>query len=111
MGTDSQARTFFERYGLGDVAQISDPDCILYRSFGLRRGTLSQLFGPRVWRRGFDAGIRAGHGIGRLVGDGFQMPGVFLVFQGRVVRSFRHESAADRPNYVDIATCPLPALA
>jgi hypothetical protein len=58
------------------------------------------LFGPKVWVRGFDAGIVRRHGVGRLVGDGFQMPGLFMVFHGQVLRSYRHQSAADRPDYV-----------
>jgi hypothetical protein len=57
------------------------------------------LFGPKVWWRGFQAGVLNRHGAGRLQGDGFQMPGVFLVFHGQILRSFRHQSAADRPDY------------
>ena len=41
----------------------------LYRAFGLRRGNLWKLFGPKVWLRGFDACILKGHGVGRLAGD------------------------------------------
>jgi hypothetical protein len=38
-----------------------------------------------------------------MVGDGFQMPGIFLLFHGEVLRSYRHQTAADRPDYVDLA--------
>jgi hypothetical protein len=31
--------------------------------------------------------------------DGFQMPGIFVIFQGHIVHSFLHQSVADRPNY------------
>jgi hypothetical protein len=99
MGEDQCGREFFARYSLNGVAQISDPKATLYKAFGLPRGTLRMLFGPRVWWRGFEAGILNRHGIGRLAGDGFQMPGLFLVFHGQVLRSFRHQSAADRPDY------------
>jgi hypothetical protein len=37
-----------------------------------------------------------------LAGDGLQMPGVFLLHRGKVLREFRHESAADRPDYVTL---------
>jgi hypothetical protein len=47
--------------------------------------------------------------MGRLMGDGFQMPGVFLVHHGVVLRSFRHETAAQRPDYRALARCPEPA--
>jgi hypothetical protein len=31
-------------------------------------------------------------------GGGRQLPGVFLLRDGRLVRAFRHETAADRPD-------------
>lgn len=102
MSDDSSARDFFRGYGLDDLPRISDPDRSLYRAFGLSRGRLVQLFGPYVWYRGLIAAI-AGHGLGALAGDGFQMPGAFLVHRGRIVRAFRHQSAADRPDYDAIA--------
>jgi peroxiredoxin len=100
MGEPEFGRDFFRKYGLDDLHQISDPGRGLYRAFGLQRGNLWMLFGPKVWVRGFDAGIVRRHGVGRLVGDGFQMPGLFMVFHGQVLRSYRHQSAADRPDYV-----------
>lgn len=99
MGGEDHASKYFQHYGLQDVLRISDPNQALYRAFGLGRGSLFNLFGPKVWLRGFQAGVLKRHGIGRLVGDGFQMPGVFLVFHGEVLRSYRHQSAADRPQY------------
>jgi peroxiredoxin len=99
MAEPGLGREFFRKYGLDDLPQISNPSRALYRSFGLRRGSVGMLLGPRVWVRGFAAGIVQGHGAGRVVGDGFQMPGIFLVFHGQILRSFRHRSAADRPNY------------
>jgi len=104
MGSEEDAGEFFARFGLADVPRISDPERSLYRAFGLGRGALSAVFGPRVWWRGFEAVILGGHRIGRLTGDGFQMPGAFLVFHGEVVRSYRHQSAADRPDYLSLVT-------
>lgn len=103
MVDDAKAGATFERYGLGDVARVSDPDKALYRAFDLARGSLSQLFGPRLWLRGIGAGLLRGHLVGPLAGDGLQMPGAFLVHRGRVVRAFRHEDAADRPDYCELA--------
>ncbi|MFO0508824.1 MAG: AhpC/TSA family protein, partial [bacterium] len=50
--------------------------------------------------RGFRAGFLGKHGIGSAEGDVTQMPGVFLVFHGEILKSYRHQSAADRPDYV-----------
>jgi peroxiredoxin len=103
MSTEKQGECFLRRYGLEALPRVSDPRRSLYRAFGLGRGGLLRLFGPKVWIRGFEAGILRRHGIGRLVGDGFQMPGVFLVFHGEVLASYRHHTAADRPDYLSMA--------
>lgn len=99
MSPEERAKAFFARFGLEDVDRISDPDRLLYRVFGLHRGRLRQLFGWNVWIRGFEAGILNRHGVGLVEGDGFQLPGVFLLSGGELRRSFRHRSAADRPDY------------
>ena len=109
MGTEEHAAKLLKKYGLQDVSRISDPSQSLYRAFGLNRGSFMGLFGPKVLLRGFEAGILKGHGAGRLVGDGFQMPGVFLVYHGEVLRSYRHQSAADRPQYCRFAEDEPPA--
>lgn len=104
-GGDAEAAEFFARYDLANLARVSDPQRRLYQAFGLARGTLRQLFGLDVWWRGLRAGLVAGHGVGPLVGDGRQMPGIFLLVRGRVVRGYRHATAADRPDYVALARC------
>jgi len=93
----------FERYSLGDVHRYSDPERVLYRAFGLDRGSLQQLFGAWVWWRALVAAVQGGHWFGRLEGDVYQMPGVFLLNHGRIMAEHRSASAADRPDYVDIA--------
>lgn len=103
MSPDAEAAEFFARYSLDDVARLSDPGRGLYRRFELRRGDWGQLFGLAVWLRGARAIVADGHGLGALAGDGFQMPGAFLVLDGKIVREFRHESAASRPDYCKLA--------
>ncbi|MEM9588373.1 MAG: peroxiredoxin-like family protein [Planctomycetota bacterium] len=93
---DDQAQQFFDSYDLGDLDRISDPDCQLYRAYDLQRGTFWQVMGPAVWWPGAKA-FFGGHFVGKLVGDGFQMAGMFTVRDGRVVREHRHETSADRP--------------
>jgi hypothetical protein len=79
------------------VTRIADPKCELYRAFGLGRGGLMELFGPRVWWLGAMS-IFKGCGVGHLAGDGLQMPGAFLFRHGRIVASQRAKSAADLPD-------------
>ena len=104
MSAESQAPRFFQRYGLADVARISDPSKHLYRAFGLTRGSFGRLFGPKVWLRAFTAGLLNRHGVGFIDGDGFQMPGVFLVYRGEILRGYHHQSVADRPDYARLAS-------
>ncbi|MCG3123832.1 MAG: hypothetical protein GIKADHBN_02259 [Phycisphaerales bacterium] len=103
MATSSEKlRSLGQRYGLNAVAWFADPDRLSYRALGLNRGRFLQLFGPRVWLGGALAALR-GHGIGRLEGDGFQMPGAFVIHRGRVLREYRHATAADRPDLKELA--------
>lgn len=110
MSGERRAEEFLRRYGLIDVPRVSDPCCAVYRAFGLNRGRFSALFGPRVWWRFISAGLLGGHGVGRREGDGFQMPGMFLLFHGEVLRSYRHLTAADRPDYVQFVSCDQAAI-
>lgn len=104
MDTPERGAQLAARYGLGDVTRIADPERALYRAFGLPRGGLRALFGPRVCWRGFEAGVLGRHGIGRPAGDAFQLPGLFLLYHGEILRSYRHQTAGDRPNYLALAT-------
>ena len=108
MGTESQAEKFFAKYKLQNSPRFSDPGKRMYEAFGLERGTMAQLFGPKVVMRGFGA-FFSGHGIGPLVGDGLQMPGTFLVYRGGIVKSFVNATAGDIPNYAGMAKCDVPA--
>lgn len=94
-----------EKYQMTDLHCFRDPVCALYDAFGLKNGGFRQLFGLKVWWRGVQAMI-AGHGIGGLDGNGFRMPGTFLIQAGSILRSYRHLSAADRPNYLELSVPP-----
>ena len=52
--------------------------------------------------RGVKAGMINGHGHGfKFVGNGNQMPGMFMIKEGKIIRKFIHEYASDRPDYVE----------
>lgn len=102
------AEKFFKKYRLFPIDHISDPEKRFYAAFGLGRGTPTQLFGLMNWIRGFQAGVLEGHGFdfhGEDIGDGFQMPGVFVLQKGQVKHSYIHQHAWDRPNYEEIVSC------
>jgi len=102
MGDRKSMEALVERHGLSGLDRICDSSQELYRTFGLKKGTWRQLFGLKVWSRGFMAGVIRGNGIGRPSADPKQMPGVFFLDQGLIARAFRHRSAGDRPCYTDL---------
>jgi len=103
----AMAEKFFKKYKLYPVDHIQDPEKRFYQAFGLGRGTPLQLFGLMNWIRGFQASVVEGHGNDPnleniALGDGFQMPGVFVLHKGEIVRSYIHRYAHDRPDYEEI---------
>ncbi len=107
MADEEYASKYFANYSLADAPRISDPSCALYEVFDLQRASFSQVFGLKSWRRGAKAFFGKGHGIGKLVGDGFRMPGVFVVYQDEILQGFKHKSASDVPPYQELASCPI----
>lgn len=101
------AEKFFKKYKLMPVEHVSDPEKRFYHAFGLGRGTPAQLFGLMNWIRGFQAGVIEGHGFAyhnEDIGDGFQMPGVFVLYKGEIKHAYVHAHAWDRPDYEEIVS-------
>jgi peroxiredoxin len=94
----------FEAAGATEYPRFSDPDRTLYEEFELELGTFGQLFGPATFVRGFRAALLDGHGFGGLEGNGLQMPGAFLVRDGEIVNAYRHTTASDRPDYLELCS-------
>jgi len=105
MADNETANRYFNRYNLPKVEHISDPECEYYAALGLVKGNFKQLLGLTGWIRGFTAGIVEGHGIGKQMGDGFQMPGVFIVQGGKIREHYIHKLSSDKPNYEELAEC------
>lgn len=93
------------KFGLEHIPHVSDPEQLMYKQFSLRRGTLRQLLGIDVIIRGLKVGIKDKLGIGKEMGDSFQMPGVFLVYNGKIVKKYVHKTAADVPPYQELLLC------
>lgn len=101
------AEKFFKRYKLFPIDHILDPEMQFYKAFGLGRSSPKQLLGLMNWIRGFQATVLEGHGADPSMdnpelGDGFQMPGVFVLYKGEIRRSFIHRFPYDRPDYEEI---------
>jgi peroxiredoxin len=98
-GTPAEAAPWFARFGLDDVTAISDPDLSHYRAFGLGRTHVTELVNPMVWTRGAICALS--HGFGAQTPEMMrQLPGVFVLRDGRIAAEYRHRSPADRPDYL-----------
>jgi peroxiredoxin len=99
------ADEYFRKFNLAGVQHISDPTCHFYAAFGLIKGTFTQLFGLQSWFRGFTVQAKYGAEMGKHLGDSFQMPGAFTIFDGEIKDSFIHKLASDRPDYNKLLNC------
>ncbi len=101
LGTPERAKPFFDYYHLEAVERISDPSAELYRCppFDLsKQAAYRQFLSLRVWF-GWLSGTLVKHGIGKIQEDAQQMPGIFLLRDGKIARTFRYKTIADQPNY------------
>ncbi len=104
LGTPEIAQAHFDFYGLHDVERIHDPDAAIYRSkvFGLgQQSPWGQLANPFVWF-GWLKGTIFKYGIGRIEGDGSQMPGVFFLKGSNIVRKFMYRNISDQPKWLKL---------
>lgn len=97
-------------YNLEELHRISDPGLELYEYFSLKKGTVNQIFGPKMWWRFLVAGLVKGHLVGKEKGDGWQMPGIFIIHNGEIINKFIHKYAGDRPDYLNLARASKPAI-
>ena len=85
-----------------EARSVADSERVVFDAFGVGRASLGQLLGPRVWIAAIKA-MAAGFRQGKATGDVHQMPGMFLVREGRVAWMHAYAHAGDRP---DLAVIP-----
>jgi hypothetical protein len=99
-GSVDEGRTFFNEYH-PDARAVADLPKKFYTALGLRRATLGQMIGIQVWTCGFRA-LAKGNFVGKVVGDPWIMPGVFLVHGGDILWAHHFEHQADHPDWASI---------
>ena len=105
MAENEIAEDYFKKFKLEGVQHISDQTCRYYAAFGLVKGSVTQLFGLQSWFRGFSAMAKYGNDTGSQLGNSFQMPGAFMIFESEIRDSYVHKTASDRPDYLKLADC------
>ncbi len=104
MVDEDVADQILELYDLSDIRHISDPNQEVYKHFGLSRASSLHLIHPlNIWRT-FYYGIVRGHFFGKAVSDPSQMPGLFIMSKGRVVKAHRYRLVSDQPSVLDFVT-------
>ena len=97
LGTPDQAASFCAR-GHVPFSCVTSSDRSAHRAYGLRRGTVNQVTGPRNWGPWLRNQVTGQH-QGRFgQGDVAQLSGTFVVDPGGVVRyAYRGERSSDNP--------------
>jgi hypothetical protein len=101
------ARPWFDKFLLSDVFRLSDPALKHYLALGLGNMRMSALLSPSVVARGAASALSYGFGY-QPPGLLRQLGGVFVVHGTRVLAEFRHQSSADRPDYLELIRASQP---
>ena len=102
MASNKVAEEYFQEFQLSGAQHVSNPDKNFYLSFGLMKGTVSQLYGLSTWIRGFGPRTKGYKlEVAEHLGDSTQMPGMFIISKKQIVKQFVHRRASQRPNYQD----------
>ena len=91
--------SLLHKAGLAEEEYVYDADYTMYNTFNIKRATLGQIFGLQSWRQGWANNGLAHANLTELVGDGFRMPGIFLVYRGELCKSYHYDRNTDHPNY------------
>ncbi len=106
LGPPELAKVYFDYYGLDDVERICDPDAKIYQYpiFQLQRVHWMLHFIKPAVVLGWLKGAIFKHGIGKIQGDGHQMPGIFFLCGPKIVRRFIYKTIADEPPYLKLVS-------
>ena len=107
MSDTETANDYFSKFNLEGITFINDPHKRYYNAFGLFRGSFTQLFGLQTWIRGYQVKMKHDFPLesDKRLGDSFQMPGVFVLYEGEIKDKFVHQHAAQRPDYDRLLDC------
>ena len=92
MGATETARRFKEEYSLPFTVLV-DKKRESYRLLGLKRGSVMEVMGPRVWAKGAKSLLKHGQGLAKE--DPLQLGGVAIVRGGKVAFVHRAETSSD----------------
>lgn len=96
-GSLAQGQAFFSELW-PEARAIADPRRHLYAAFGIKRGSLNQVFGVgAIWAS--TRAMREGHTPNVPIGDPMMMPGMFLIYEDSIVWQHRFKHIGDHPDF------------
>jgi hypothetical protein len=106
LGPPEIAKANFDYYHLNDVERINDPQAAIYQHpvFSLSRTNPYSHFAKAAVLAGWFKGAIFKYGIGKIEGDGHQMPGIFFLKGPKIVRKFVHKNISDEPDYLRLVS-------
>jgi peroxiredoxin len=92
----------YQRERLAPLTVLIDRQCVAYRAYGLGRGAVWRVWGPKVWWAYLRL-IRSGRRFRWPTDDTLQLGGDFVVGRdGRLQYVFRSADPDDRPSVDDL---------
>ena len=92
MGATETARRFKEHQQLPFTVLV-DKKRESYRTLGLKRGSVMEVMGPRVWAKGLKSVVRHGQGVPKE--DPYQLGGVAVIKDGKLALVHRSKTSSD----------------
>jgi peroxiredoxin len=103
LGTFDQAEAFKKQFSIS-FPIICDPKKKLYQTYGLGRGSASNMVSPAFLLKGLKT-LSRGYTLGVPQGDIMQMPGVFLIdTSGNILYSHYSKDPSDNPSIETLLT-------
>ena len=97
-GEPRHAQAFCEHRSIDVFHCTVTPKNEAHRRYGLERGSVMEVAGPKVWLRGARTFFSPNARQGRTIGDPMQLPGTFVIDTAGVVRyAHRNTTSADNP--------------
>ena len=108
-GTAPEGEEFFAKRW-PEVPVIADPQLKLYGAFGLSRGSLGQVAGPRAILATGRAMLK-GNFVGKPSGDVMVMPGAFVIAgeQMNILWNHDYKHSGETPDWMEAARIAGPA--
>ena len=100
MSTPEDADHWFTRYGVADLARVSDPEKRLYRTSASIKRRLASWHTLACGGHGSARRYSSGHGAGLAGPNWRQLTGVFVVQRGHILAALRHRNTVERPDFV-----------